>query len=402
MITLLKRAVLLCVAAVAGVATAAPADEDVTDLFQQAQKIQETYKAETAPDWLQGKTITPEQRVQIEEISKVARDISEKAIAANLDENHAITGPEIKGEHIEILVSFSLGKDALREILQNIAEEPRASAVFRGLPRDVGTREGIAMIQALAKDINPPPRILIDPTRFRKINTDRVPTIAVYDGEDLLISASGITGIRYMRARLRAGDKGDIGTRGPVTQASEPDMIELIQQRLASMDMKKYAEGARDRYWEKISHTDIPQATSARTRHIDPTVVVTADISDADGKVIVPKGKRINPLDEMAFSQRLIIFDASSKEQVMLVQTLKRQYSDKRVTLIAARLDQATGWEGYRKLQNDLRGAVYVLTPEVQSRFQIERLPSVVESSGKEFLVHEFPPQEETAQAGKN
>ncbi len=381
-------------------ATPSFAGDDVEEMFQQAQRIQEKAKTEPMPEWLKGGSITGKERTQIEEISQQAREITEKAITTQLAESGMIPGPAKKGERIEILVSFSLGEAALHEILQDIAAEPQAAAVFRGLPPGAGMREGIAMIQSLAKDMNPPPRILIDPTRFRKRNTDQVPTLSIYDGDNLLISARGITGIRYLRSRLHSGAHGDLGALGPVEQASEPDLIDIMQQRLASLDLKKYADGARERYWDKITYTDLPQAKEARTRHIDPTVVVTADIKDANGKVLVPAGKRINPLNEVAFTQRLIVFDASRQNQVEFVQKLGQRYRDKRVTLIAARLDHAAGWDGFRKLQDTLHGPVYVLTPDVQSRFQIERLPSVVESNGKEFVVHEIPPQDDTVKVG--
>ena len=371
------------------------ATEGIDEMLEQAQRLQEQAKSVPVPEWLTqgGVELTPQERARIETMSEQARALEERNLDEQLKTNERVTGrAATTHRRIEFLVSWSLGEAALREIMQEAAADPAAVVVFRGLPNGSSMGVEIARIQALLRSIDPPPQVTLDPTRFRRLHTDLVPTLSVYDGERLRVTARGTTSIRYVLARLKSGATGDLGAVGPVAQATEPDLIEVMQQRLAALDLHRYAEGARDRYWQRLAHYDLPQVAEPRTRHIDPSVVVVADIKDASGTVIVPAGKRINPLDLMPFSQRLIVFDAARPGQVKLVEQLERRYRDKRVTLIAARLDRDAGWDGFRKLQDGLHGPVFVLTSDIKERFQIERLPSVVEASGKEFLVHEIPP----------
>jgi conjugal transfer pilus assembly protein TraW len=386
--------VILMAAATSGVA-ATEGPESMGAMLEQAQRLQEQAKSVPVPEWLTqgGVELTPHERARIETMSEQARALEERNLDEQLKTNERVTGSAATTHRrIEFLVSWSLGETALREIMQEAAANPAAVVVFRGLPNGSSMGVGIARIQALLRSIDPPPKVTLDPTRFRRLHTDLVPTLSVYDGERLRVTARGTTSIRYVLARLKSGATGDLGAVGPVAQATEPDLIEVMQQRLAALDLHRYAEGARDRYWQRLAHYDLPQAVEPRTRHLDPNVVVVADIKDVNGTVIVPAGKRINPLDLMPFSQRLIVFDAARPGQVKLVEQLERRYRDKRVTLIAARLDREAGWDGFRKLQDGLHGPVFVLTSDIKERFQIERLPSVVEASGKEFLVHEIPP----------
>ena len=385
--------VMLMAAATSGVA-ATEGPESMGAMLEQAQRLQDQAKSVPAPEWLTqgGVELTLKQRAQIETMSEQARALEERHLDEQLKAHEHVTGRAATTyRRIEFLVSWSLGEAALREIMQEAAADPAAVVVFRGLPEGSSTWAGIARIQALLVGIDPPPQVMLDPTRFRRLHTSLVPTLSVYDGERLRVTARGTTSIRYVLTRLQSGAGGDLGAVGPVAQATEPDLIEVMQQRLAALDLRRYAEGARDRYWQSLAHYDLPQADESRTRHIDPSVVVVADIRDANGTVIVPAGSRINPLDLMPFSQRLIVFDAARPGQVKLVQQLERRYRDKRVTLIAARLDRDAGWDGFRKLQDGLHGPVFVLTSDIKERFRIERLPSVVEAVGREFLVHEIP-----------
>ena len=382
---------------VAEAVPAAAATDGIEQMLEQAQRWQAQAQSMPAPEWLKrgGVALTPTERAQIETMSGQARALEELRLTGQVETDaHVAGGTEVTHRRIEFLVSWSLGEAALREILHEAAADPAAVVVFRGLPEGSPTRAGIARIQALLSGIDPPPKVTLDPTRFRRRHTSLVPTLSVYDGDRLLVTARGTTSIRYMLARLASGAGGDLGAVGPVVPATEPDLIEVMQQRLAALDLRRYAEGARDRYWQHLAHYDLPQASEPRTHHIDPSVVLAADIKDASGRVIVPAGRRINPLEVMPFSQRLIVFDAARPAQVRLVEQLERRYRDKRVTLIAARLDHEAGWDGFRKLQDGLHGPVFVLTSDIKERFQIQRLPSVVEAAGHEFLVREIPPPE--------
>lgn len=60
----------------------------------------------------------------------------------------------------------------------------------------------------------------------------------------------------------------------------------------------------------------ILKAQETRVFTYDPTYVVKDDIKDHLGRVIHPKGKRINPLETISLSQSLLFFDGDDPEQV--------------------------------------------------------------------------------------
>ena len=59
-------------------------------------------------------------------------------------------------------------------------------------------------------------------------------------------------------------------------------------------------------------------------------------------------------------------------------------------TLIATQFDSLDGWDSYRSVTDHFEAPVYLLTPDIVQRFEIERLPSVITSDGKAFVVEEL------------
>jgi conjugal transfer pilus assembly protein TraW len=189
-----------------------------------------------------------------------------------------------------------------------------------------------------------------------------------------------------------AGARGDLGVVGPTVTATEPNLIEVMKQRLASLDLTASQRRAAERYWGRLQYLELPQATEPRSRRFDPSVLVSADIKDARGNVIAPAGSRVNPLDLMPFHERVLVFDAARPEQVALARALAARYRDRRLVLIASRLDRTAGWDGFKQLQDGFRAPVYLLNEPIRARFHIERVPALVDAEGRDIVVREIPP----------
>jgi conjugal transfer pilus assembly protein TraW len=190
-----------------------------------------------------------------------------------------------------------------------------------------------------------------------------------------------------------AGERGDLGVRGPVKPVTEPDLIEELQRRLAALDLGKLREQALARYWQRVAFVELPVASESRTREIDPTITAPREVSAADGTLLVHAGERVNPLDRLPFTQRLVVFDASDERQVATAQRLGREAGELRVVYLASRLDRRSGWEWLASVEDTLDAPVYLLTPEVRERFALERVPAFVEARGRVFVVAEVPPE---------
>jgi conjugal transfer pilus assembly protein TraW len=299
----------------------------------------------------------------------------------------AATGPDIV---YTVFVSRSLGAEALRAVFQ-AARGPDVRIVFRGVKPDEPMTEAIRAIQSLLNDLDPLPNVALDPTPFRDAGITAVPVVVARGAAGELARVSGLSAPDWLRAKVRAGTRGDLGVRGPVVAIGEPDLIEELQRRLAALDPNKMREGAIGRYWQRAAFETLPPVTEARERMIDPTVTASADLVLPDGTPMIHAGDTVNPLEHLPFTQRLVIFDASDPRQVETARRLGQTAGARRPLYLATALERARGWEGLRTVEDRLDEPVYLLTPDVRTRFALERVPSMVETRGRVFAVTEVP-----------
>ena len=116
------------------------------------------------------------------------------------------------------------------------------------------------------------------------------------------------------------------------------------KERLAKVDMEKMKARALNTFWDKQTFAELPRATRHRVRALDPTVLVPADMTAADGTVIHKAGDRINPLDMRPFTQRLVIIDPLDPQQVALAKKQVADYGAKQnVVVIVSRVARGVG-----------------------------------------------------------
>jgi len=60
----------------------------------------------------------------------------------------------------------------------------------------------------------------------------------------------------------------------------------------------------------------LPKATKDNQKIVDMTYTLPADLLDADGKTIYPKGFTFNPLDYVTFRRGLVILNGNDSEQL--------------------------------------------------------------------------------------
>src|ERR1035437_4864629 len=70
----------------------------------------------------------------------------------------------------------------------------------------------------------------------------------------------------------------------------------------------------------------VTKAIQNRTSYFDPTFIVEENVRDAEGKILVPAGTTINPLDRVGLSRPMIFFDARDISQVAFA----KKYIDSR------------------------------------------------------------------------
>lgn len=116
----------------------------------------------------------------------------------------------------------------------------------------------------------------------------------------------------------------DLGVIGPVYEIAEPSLLEVIRTRLQAFDasggLARLQHESQTRITREIADPaplkGVAKTTRARTFHFDPTIEVPYPITDADGRVLVAPGTRVNPLDTVSLSRPLLFFDARDKDQI--------------------------------------------------------------------------------------
>jgi len=302
-----------------------------------------------------------------------------------------------------VFASQSLGLQGLREIFEAISGREDAVVVLRGIPEGMNITEGVLQVQELAKTFSPMPNVIINPTLFIEHKVTAVPTIVAIgrgkDGSKQVVGrVSGISDPAWLEKKVAAQGQAeaagcDFGKAGPVEEISEPDLIEVAKQKVMAIDWDEKKREAQARFWKKQNFLELPPAQSSSTRELDPSIVLTDNIAAGD-RIIAYKGTRINPLDMRDFTQALVVFDPLDGRQIKALQQeipkLAKVPGVQRITLIATRFDVQKGWDSYREVTDAFDAPVFLLSPDVASRFELERTPSIVTAKGKRFVIHEI------------
>jgi conjugal transfer pilus assembly protein TraW len=348
-----------------------------------SQHILDRLEGQPRPDWLNS---NPHQAEANRQALDLVNATKSKALAA-MPDGLAIH-PQDKPIRV-MFVSFSLGESALKGIFQEASGQDDVLLVFRG-PKPGQKLPGFfADLKALLKDIDPLPNIVIDPTRFQKWKVTTVPEIVVEAQGRALVRVKGVTSLDWVKSRQNAGRQGDLGRFGEVYDIAEIDLLEAIKSRLATLDGPRLKQQAIARFWQKRPFEVLPASREDRDRTIDLTVTAPRDLIAPNGNLIIRAGHTINPLDQMAFGLCLIVFDATQPTQLDAVKQLSCRDKNARVLYLATQLSRQDGWEGLKNLETMLNAPVYLLTPDVRQRFQLQQVPAMVEQAGNRIVVRE-------------
>lgn len=292
----------------------------------------------------------------------------------------------------QILVSWSLGEAEIKQLLQSYDGDESVELVFRGVPEDMPFALALAKLQRLSLETKTKTSVLINPVVFEEAGVDQVPAIRKLVDQKAVYLAKGTTSTASADEAF-ARRKEPVLSLGPLVEIAERDLIEVMKERLAKVDMEKMKARALNTFWDKQTFAELPRVTRHRVRALDPTVLVPADMTAADGTVIHKAGDRINPLDMRPFTQRLVIIDPLDPQQVALAKKQVADYGAKQnVVVIVSRVAREQGWDGFAALQNEIDHAAYVLRDDVRSRFAIDFVPSVVTADRHSFYIEEFAP----------
>lgn len=94
-----------------------------------------------------------------------------------------------------------------------------------------------------------------------------------------------------------------------------------------------------------------------------------------------------------------MIFDPQDKKQIALLSKelpkIRLEPGVKRVTFIATALDKEKGWDSYKSVSDLIDAPVYLLTPDLISRFELEYTPTIITAKNRMFIVRELVEESE-------
>jgi conjugal transfer pilus assembly protein TraW len=200
------------------------------------------------------------------------------------------------------------------------------------------------------------------------------------------------TSLSLLIASASAHELGTIGTVYPIGEESALDMImKKLHQKERSGELKKLQQAAIDRSMANIKMMKavdgITTATVRVQRLIDPTVTYTQAVKTDEGRIVIPSGAKINPLEVMTLSKSLVFFDGRDPDQCKAVSrlVLKLKNKIKPVLVAGSWFDLTKSWK--TQVYFDQKGIL-------AKRFGIQAVPTVISQQGSSLLLEEIPAKE--------
>jgi len=358
-------------------AAGASASSDPVSVQDMARAITAQTAELRRPDAKNTDSLAARMQLIAQQITDHTKQQAAEELAAESSQDNAKQAQQRPSKRIYLFVSRSLKASALEEIFRTISDTS-VTAVFRGIPEGTRINESNSELYQIIRGagIKPVPTITLNPKRWRELDVQTVPTMVMVEGDREIARVSGLSNPTWLREQVEAGQTGDLGARGPITEPSEPDLITVMQERASKLDFAKLRDKAAHSYWKHAPAFEISPATRDQRRKVDLRMRVARDITTPDGTVIARKGAIVNPLDKRAFTLRLLVFDATRPEQVAFAERQSRAHPD--TTLIVSRFDNHRGWEGYKRLSQRFESPVYRLTQDILSRFNVHATPAVI------------------------
>ena len=183
-----------------------------------------------------------------------------------------------------------------------------------------------------------------------------------------------------------------LGVYGNTWEIGERDFLEVIHERTVEFEksgklaeLKKQAENrVRDRILNPAPIEGIKTAAhgTKRTYYYDPSFVVEKTITDHQGNIVVPAGRKVSPLHFIPLSKPLLFIDARDKQQVDYAHSFITKEPRTKVILVAG---------SWVELTRTWRKQVYYdQAARIVHKFGIEQVPAIVRQQGEVLKIDEI------------
>ena len=116
----------------------------------------------------------------------------------------------------------------------------------------------------------------------------------------------------------------DLGTWGDLWLVREQDMLELITQRLQGLQQSGQWDKTMGEFKQRVIENSqrpapvegLHRAEKYAQRWFDPSIRLTEDLKDNEGRVFAHQGELINPLKTVPFMQTLYFINGDDPDQI--------------------------------------------------------------------------------------
>lgn len=193
----------------------------------------------------------------------------------------------------------------------------------------------------------------------------------------------------------------DLGTFGEVFEVEEADLLEVIQAKLKHLEafggLKEHQEKIATRSKQAIERPQavagITHTNKPRTFTYDPSITLTSDIADHEGRVCAKKGEHINPLHYRSMTKPLLFIDGDQGDHLTWAFTQLKQYPQAKVILVKGAplqimqdMEIQVYFDQYGKITNKLgivqvpakvtQAGNYLQIEEVKADTQVQKVAS--------------------------
>lgn len=183
----------------------------------------------------------------------------------------------------------------------------------------------------------------------------------------------------------------DLGVIGPVYPIAEPSLLEVILAKLREADangvmarlQRDTQVNVKRSIEQPVPVTGITRTTKARSFYYDPSIVVPYAITDAEGKIIVAPGTRVNPLDTVSLSKRLLFIDARDAAQIRRARGILDEHGGQVKVIL-------TGGSYLELMRHWKRPVFYDQQGQLTDQLGIRHVPALVTQEGRRLRIDEI------------
>jgi len=186
----------------------------------------------------------------------------------------------------------------------------------------------------------------------------------------------------------------DLGTWGDLWPVREQDMLQLITQRLQTLQTTGKWDQTMDEFKQRVIENSqrpapvegIKRAEKYEQRWFDPSIRLTEDLKDNKGRVFARKGDVVNPLKTVPFVQTLYFINGDDADQIAW---MKRQVPEtlmSKIILVRGSVPETSAVLDSR-IYFDQNGVL-------SQRFGLTTVPARITPapSGERLNIETFPP----------